>query len=367
MSVRCTSLGQFIKEAQNQGCIDEELAALIESVAHACTSIATVVAQGTLATTDGVATEINVQGEAQKPIDVLTNAIMLETCERSGALRGMVSEEMAEPYSLPPGSPRGRHLLVFDPLDGSSNVELNMPFGTIFSVLRAPEDAGELLPAHFLQRGRQQLAAGFALYGAATMLVLTLGAGVHGFTLDRTTGTFLLTHPDLRIAETTCEFAVNASNERFWEPPVRRYVEECIEGRAGPRRIDFNMRWIAAMVAEVHRILLRGGLFMYPRDRKVPARPGRLRLLYEASPMAMLVEQAGGAASTGREPILDIVPEVIHQRVPVILGSREEVERLVRYHEIFDRGEALVFRTPLFNTRTLFQADANEAEGLPCR
>jgi fructose-1,6-bisphosphatase len=207
---------------------------------------------------------------------------------------------------------------------------------------------------HFMQPGRTQVAAGFAVYGPTAMLVITLGKGVHGFTLDREVGSFMLTHPDLRISEAANEFAVNASNERFWEPPVRRYVEECIEGKAGPRGKDFNMRWIASMVAEVYRILIRGGLFMYPRDTKDPAKPGRLRLLYEGNPMAMVVEQAGGAASTGRERILDLVPTDIHQRVPVILGSRQEVERLVRYHAAYDRGEELVFQTPLFNTRSLF-------------
>jgi fructose-1,6-bisphosphatase len=222
-------------------------------------------------------------------------------------------------------------------------------------VLRAPDGIAEPEAEQFLQPGCQQVAAGFAIYGPTAMLIVTLGKGVHGFTLDRETGAYTLTHPEMRIPDATSEFAVNASNARFWEPPVRRYVDECIDGKAGPRGVDFNMRWIASMVAEVHRILIRGGLFMYPRDTKDPAKPGRLRLLYEASPMAMLVEQAGGAASTGRERILDVAPAGIHQRVPVILGSRHEVERLVGYHQAYDRGEEPVFETPLFNTRSLFR------------
>jgi fructose-1,6-bisphosphatase I/sedoheptulose-1,7-bisphosphatase/fructose-1,6-bisphosphatase I len=187
------------------------------------------------------------------------------------------------------------------------------------------------------------------------MIVLTLGTGVHGFTLDPEIGAYILTHPDLAIPADTHEFAVNASNRRFWEPPVQRYVEECLEGRTGVRGKDFNMRWIASLVAEVHRILMRGGLFMYPRDTKDPAKPGRLRLLYEANPIAWIVEQAGGMATTGRERILDVRPDSLHQRVPVILGSRHEVARLARYHQEFDRGEDQPFRSPLFNERSLFR------------
>ena len=317
------------------------------------------VSRGALAAAPAAGTTVNVQGEEQKPIDVIANEIMLKTCECGGQLCGMVSEELATPYPIPSVHPRGPYLLLFDPLDGSSNIDVNMTVGTIFSVLRAAPGVSEPGAQAFLRPGREQVAAGFAVYGPTSMLILTLGAGVHGFTLDRELGAFLLTHPEMRIPQRTGEFAINASNERFWEPPVRRYVEECIEGKAGPRGVDFNMRWIASMVAEVHRILVRGGLFMYPRDTKEPAKPGRLRLLYEANPMAMVVEQAGGAASTGRERILDLVPADIHQRVPVILGSRDEVDRLVRYHQAFDRGEPLVFQTPLFNKRSLFRSDGS--------
>ena len=355
MPYRRTTLSKFIIEDQRRsGALQPDLTSLLNDIQTACKLIAVAASRGALEATGTVRTSVNVQGEQQKPLDVIANDIMLATCEWGGQLRGMASEELSEPYQIPSIYPRGRYLLVFDPLDGSSNIDVNVAVGTIFSVLRCPDDVEQPSVEHFLQPGVAQVAAGYAIYGPAAMMVLTLGAGVHGFTLDPEIGAFTLTHPDMRIPSGAREFAINASNRRFWEPPVRRYVEECVEGSAGPRGVDFNMRWIASMVAEVHRILIRGGLFMYPRDSKDPARPGRLRLLYEANPMSMLIEQAGGAASTGRERILDIVPDGIHQRVPVILGSCEEVERLVRYHTEHDRGDEPVFRTPLFNERTLF-------------
>jgi fructose-1,6-bisphosphatase I len=355
MPYRRTTLSKFIIEDQRRsGALQPDLTSLLNDIQTACKLIAVAASRGALEATGTVRTSVNVQGEQQKALDVIANDIMLATCEWGGQLRGMASEELSEPYQIPSIYPRGRYLLVFDPLDGSSNIDVNVAVGTIFSVLRCPDDVEQPSVEHFLQSGVAQVAAGYAIYGPAAMMVLTLGAGVHGFTLDPEIGAFTLTHPDMRILSGTREFAINASNRRFWEPPVRRYVEECVEGSAGPRGVDFNMRWIASMVAEVHRILIRGGLFMYPRDSKDPARPGRLRLLYEANPMSMLIEQAGGAASTGRERILDIVPDGIHQRVPVILGSCEEVERLVRYHTEHDRGDEPVFRTPLFNERTLF-------------
>ena len=355
MPYRRTTLAKFIIEDQRRsGALQPDLTSLLNDIQTACKLIAVAASRGALEAASTVRTSVNVQGEQQKALDVIANDIMLATCEWGGQLRGMASEELSEPYQIPSIYPRGRYLLVFDPLDGSSNIDVNVAVGTIFSVLRCPDDVEQPSVEHFLQSGVAQVAAGYAIYGPAAMMVLTLGAGVHGFTLDPEIGAFTLTHPDMRIPSGTREFAINASNRRFWEPPVRRYVEECVEGSAGPRGVDFNMRWIASMVAEVHRILIRGGLFMYPRDSKDPARPGRLRLLYEANPMSMLIEQAGGAASTGRERILDIVPNGIHQRVPVILGSCEEVERLVRYHTEHDRGDEPVFRTPLFNERTLF-------------
>jgi len=356
MTSRRTTFSKFIIEDQRRSATpDTELTALLNDVQTACKQISSAVSLGALRTKGAVATGTNLHGEEQKPLDVIANELMLRQCDWGGQLCGMVSEELEEPYAIPSEYPRGSYLLAFDPLDGSSNLDVNVTVGTIFSVLRAPEGVSDPKAADFLQPGARQVAAGFALYGPGSMMVITLGAGVHGFTLDREIGAYTLTHPNMRISEETREFAINASNERFWEPPVRHYVDECIQGCAGPRGADFNMRWIASLVAEVHRILIRGGLFMYPRDTKEPSRRGRLRLLYEANPVAMIVEQAGGAASTGRERILDIEPQSIHQRVPLILGSRLEVERVVRYHESYDRGEALVFATPLFNPRSLFR------------
>jgi fructose-1,6-bisphosphatase I len=266
------------------------------------------------------------QGETQKKLDVITNEMMIRSNEWAGHLAGMASEEMDEVYPIPTKYPLGKYLMVFDPLDGSSNVDINISVGTIFSILRAPVPNRAASEADFLQPGVKQVCAGYALYGSSTMLVLTTGHGVNGFTLDRDIGEFILTHPDMKIPADTKEFAINASNQRFWEAPVQRYVAECLEGSTGPRGRDFNMRWVASMVAEVHRILTRGGIFMYPRDTKDAKKAGKLRLLYEANPMSFIVEQAGGVSSTGYERILDMTPENLHQRVPVILGSKNEVE-----------------------------------------
>jgi fructose-1,6-bisphosphatase len=353
-----TTLSKFIIEEQRRLEGGAELIALVNDIQTACKYIANAVARGALTGARGSAGTANVHGEEQKALDVISNQIMLSSCEWGGYLAGMASEELEAPYAIPAEYPRGRYLLVFDPLDGSSNLDVNMTVGTIFSVLRAPEGVTDPRVEDFLQPGTQQVCAGYALYGPAAMIVLTLGTGVHGFTLDPEIGAYILTHPNLRIEPDAQEFAVNTSNQRFWEPPVKRYVEECIEGKAGVRGKDFNMRWIASMVAEVHRILMRGGLFMYPKDTKDPAKPGRLRLLYEANPMAMLIEQAGGAASTGRGRILEVPPTALHQRVPVILGSKNEVERLARYHAEYDRGEDQPFSSPLFNTRSLYRGAA---------
>lgn len=356
MPHRRTTFSRFIIEDQRRRTTpDTDLTALLNDIQTACKFIASSVSRGTLDTAGAVVTSVNVQGEEQKPLDVIANDIMLRSCEWGGQLCGMASEELEEPYAIPPHYPRGRYLLVFDPLDGSSNLDVNVTVGSIFGILRAPDGVTDPEAADFLQPGTRQVAAGFALYGATSMIVITLGAGVHAFTLDREIGAYTLTHRNMRIPEEACEFAINASNERFWEPPVRHYVEECIKGKTGPRGVDFNMRWVASLVAEVFRILVRGGLFMYPRDTKDPDKPGKLRLLYEANPMAMIVEQAGGAASTGRERILDIVPDGLHQRVPLLLGSRSEVERLCSYHAAYDDGQDLVFDTPLFNARSLFR------------
>src|SRR5437763_1231621 len=240
----------------------------------------------------------------------------------------MLSEERETPYSIPTEYPRGKYLLLFDPLDGSSNIDVNVSVGCIFSVLRCPEGVCEPTEKDFLQPGATQVCAGYAIYGPATMLVLTTGCGVNGFTLDREIGEFMLTHPNLRIPEETSEFAINASNSRYWEPAIKRYVNECLAGKSGPRARDFNMRWIASLVAETHRILMRGGVFLYPRDTKPPVKAGRLRLLYEANPIAFIVEQAGGRASTGMGRVLETTPEALHQRIGFIFGSRAEVERI---------------------------------------
>jgi fructose-1,6-bisphosphatase I len=357
MPHRRSTFSKFIIENERRGANrDPNLTGLLNDIQTSCKFIASAVSRGALIARDDTATSVNVQGEDQKPLDVVANEIILETCEWGGQLCGMASEEMEEPYSIPAEYPKGRYLLLFDPLDGSSNIDVNVTVGTIFSILCAPPGVTHPTVADFLQPGTKQIAAGFALYGPTSMIVITLGDGVHGFTLDREIGAYTLTHPNMRIPETTCEFAINASNERFWEPPVRRYVEECIQGKTGPRGVDFNTRWIASLVAEIYRILIRGGLFMYPRDTKDTSKPGRLRLMYEANPMAMIVEQAGGAASTGRERVLDIAPTTLHQRVPLILGSRAEVERLIAYHKYYDEGEEPTFETPLFHKRSLFRS-----------
>ena len=328
--------------------------ALLNDIRLACKRISYLIGKGALGGVHGAAPGENVQGERQMKLDVMANDIFLRTNEWGGHLGAMISEEMEAVHPIPAQYPRGRYLLAFDPLDGSSNIDVNGTVGSIFSVLRCREGVTEPAAKDFLQAGTEQVCAGYAIYGATTMLVLTLGHGVYGFTLDREIGEFILTHPDLRIPADTAEFAINTSNQRFWEPPVKRYVSECLDGASGPRAKDFNMRWIASMVAEVHRILMRGGLFMYPKDSKDPARAGRLRLLYEANPMALLIEQAGGAASTGRGRLLEVMPQELHQRVPVILGSKHEVERIELYHGEHERGVDQPFTSPLFNTRSLF-------------
>lgn len=342
MPYRRTTFSKFIIEDQRRRtAADAELTALLNDVQTACKFVASAVSRG--------------QIDHGKGLAEIANDIVLRECEWGGGLCGMVSAECTDPYVVPATYPRGRYLLIFDPLDGASNLDVNVPVGTIFSILRAPEGVSEPVAADFLQSGTEQIAAGFALYGPAATIVITLGAGVHGFTLDREIGAYTLTHPDMRIPQETHDFAIDASNERFWEPPVQHYVEECIKGSTGERGADFNMRWVDSVVAEVQRILLRGGLFVDPRDTKDVSSRGRLHLLYEANPMAMIVEEAGGSASTGRERILEIVPGELHERVPVILGSQREVERLIDYHQTHDRGETLTFETPLFNTRSLFR------------
>lgn len=326
----------LIEEHRNKGRIPANLKSLIEVVARACQAISIAIGKGGLGGVLGEAGSDNVQGEAQKKLDVLSNEILLEANEWGGHLAAMASEEMDLPHLVPHRFPKGEYLLTFDPLDGSSNIDVNVSIGTIFSVLKCPEGADlstpEAAQAAFLQPGTAQVAAGYAVYGPTTLLVLSVGDGVVVFTLDREQGQFVLTQENVQIPADTREFAINMSNRRFWEAPVQRYVEEMTAGREGPLGKDYNMRWVASMVADVHRIMTRGGIFMYPIDEKLRSKGGKLRLMYEANPMAFLVEQAGGAATTGRLRILDIAPDGLHQRVPVILGSKNEVDRVTAYH-----------------------------------
>lgn len=336
--MRRTTLSRYLIEKQReQNLLPADLRLLIEVVARACKSISVAIGKGSLGGVLGEAGSENVQGEVQKKLDVISNDILLDANEWGGHLAAMASEEMDLPRLIPNRYPHGEYLLMFDPLDGSSNIDVNVSIGTIFSVFKSPEGADlsseTAAEKAFLQPGTRQVAAGYAIYGPTTMLVLTVGDGVASFTLDREIGSFVLSQEKIRIPEDTREFAINMSNQRHWEPPVQRYVAEMLQGKEGVRQVDFNMRWVASMVSDVHRIMTRGGIFMYPLDAKTREQGGKLRLLYEANPMAMLVEQAGGAATTGRQRILDIQPEKLHQRVPVILGSRNEVERVTGYHQ----------------------------------
>ena len=362
LSQRRTTLTQFlIEERRRFPNASGDFNSLILDVAMACKAISRAVAYGELAGMLGnhasdAGGSINVQGEAQKKLDVLSNEAFIRMNEWGGHLAGMASEEMDAPYPIPKHFPRGKYLLVFDPLDGSSNIDVNVSVGSIFSILRAPAHAtegAELTEADFFQPGSEQVAAGYALYGPATMLMLSVGTGVYGFTLDPNLGEFMLTHPNVKVPEDTQEFAINASNSRFWEPPVKRYVDECLAGKTGARGKDFNMRWIASMVAEAHRIMMRGGVFLYPRDTKDPSKPGRLRLLYEANPVGFLIEQAGGRASTGRQPMMQVQPTSLHQRIGLVFGSKNEVERIERYHA--EPTPSSADDNPLFAAKSLFR------------
>lgn len=348
-----TTLSKFLIQQVTDIPDASDLGALLVDVAAAVKAISAMTAKGALGEQGGK----TVQGETQQKLGVLAHEVMIRSCEWGGLLAGMVSEELEEPYQLPGEYVRGRYLLAFDPLEGSSNTDVNVPVGTIFSVLRH-DSAEPPCVADYLLSGQQQVAAGYAIYGPATMLVITVGKGTHGFTLDREIGNFILTHQDLQIPADSSEFAINTSNARFWEPPVHRYVTECQAGKTGIRSRDFNMRWIASLVAEVHRILMRGGVFMYPKDTKDNSRPGWLRLLYEANPVSLLVEQAGGRATTGNQRVMEVKPEALHQRVPLIMGSRNEVERIERYHAEYASGSDRPYTSPLFNERSLFRPEA---------
>ncbi|MCU0925735.1 MAG: class 1 fructose-bisphosphatase [Hydrogenophaga sp.] len=332
MSKRISLTRYLVEQQRVDGHIPGDLRLLLEVVARACKRISQAVNKGDLGDVMGSADSENVQGEVQKKLDIIANEVLIEANEWGGHLAAMASEEMDSIYVVPNRYPQGEYLLMFDPLDGSSNIDVNVSIGTIFSVLKKPEGSPGVCEADFLQPGSQQVAAGYCVYGPQTTLVLTVGDGVAMFTLDREQGSFVLTRENVQIPADTKEFAINMSNMRHWAEPVKRYVDECLAGKEGTRGKDFNMRWVASMVADVHRILTRGGVFLYPWDKREPEKAGKLRLMYEANPMSWLVEQAGGAATDGQRRILDIQPEKLHQRVSVMLGSKNEVERVTGYH-----------------------------------
>ena len=332
------SLTRYLVEKQRlDDHIPGQLRLLLEVVARACKTISHAVNKGALGGVLGSAGSENVQGEVQKKLDIIANEVLIEANEWGGHLAAMASEEMDSIYVVPNRFPQGEYLLMFDPLDGSSNIDVNVSIGTIFSVFKKQHDNADAIEPvcekDFLQAGNQQVAAGYCVYGPQTTLVLTVGDGVAMFTLDAELGSFVLTHDNVQIPEDTKEFSINMSNMRHWDAPVKRYIDECLQGKEGVRGKDFNMRWVASMVADVHRILTRGGIFMYPWDKREPSKPGKLRLLYEANPMSWLVEQAGGAAVNGKQRILDVQPAGLHERVSVILGSKNEVERVQQYHQ----------------------------------
>ena len=322
----------LVEQEREHGVITPQLRLLVEVVARACKRISIAVNKGALGDVLGSAGTGNVHGEVQKKLDVIANDVLIHANEWGGHLAAMASEEMDTVFPVSEHYPRGEYLLLFDPLDGSSNIDVDVTIGTIFSVLQIPKNTTDVTEQHFLQAGSKQVAAGYCVYGPQTQLVLTVGHGVAVFTLDREQGSFVLTERDLQIPPSTSEFSINMSNLRHWAPPVTRYIDECLHGKDGPRGRDFNMRWVGSMVADVHRILMRGGVFLYPWDKREPNKPGKLRLLYEANPMSFLVEQAGGASTNGKQRILDIAPSSLHERCSVMLGSREEVELLQRYH-----------------------------------
>ena len=321
-----TSLSRYLVEQQRaKQNIPPELRLLLEVVARACKSISHAVNKGALGGVLGTATTENIQGEVQKKLDIIANEVLIEANEWGGHLAAMASEEMDSIYVVPNRYPQGEYLLLFDPLDGSSNIDVNVSIGTIFSVLRKPETSEKVSESDFLQPGHAQVAAGYCVYGPQTTLVLTVGDGVAMFTLDREQGSFVLTQENIRIPEDTREFAINMSNMRHWDKPVADYIAECLAGKTGPRGKDYNMRWVASMVADVHRMLIGGGIYLYPAESDKPE--GKLRLLYEANPLTFVVEQAGGKASTGTTRILDVEARKLHQRVPLIIGSRLDVEQ----------------------------------------
>ncbi len=358
MRLGLTNINKYlVGEQRRNPAIAGDFAMLISDVVRTCKAISQTISLGKLINRGENAKSKSSALDPRTTLKQLSNQLFLQHCEWGGHLAALSSAEMDTIHATQQEGSDGKYLLLFDALDGASNIDTNLTVGSIFSILRCPEGTSETSAADFLQSGSQQVAAGYALYGSSTMMVLTIGNGTHGFTLDREIGEFLLTHPHLSIPAETHHFSINASNERFWEPPIRRYVEECLAGQTGIRKKDFNMRWAAAMVANVHRILMRGGVLMYPQDTRDAEGSGRIALLHKANPMAMVVEQAGGSASTGYQRISSIVPGELHQKIPVILGSSEEIERIHRYHQEYLNGDDKPFSSPLFGTRTLFRAD----------
>ena len=319
------TLSQFLQ--QQTGNLTPELAQVIETIANTCKTIDQALQKGALAGILGSAEHENVQGETQKKLDVISNDYLIDALKVHPHVGGLASEELDE---FTPAQDNGEFLVLFDPLDGSSNIDINMCVGTIFSIL--PAKNAKTQAEDFMQAGTAQVAAGYVLYGPSSMMALTVGAGTVFFTFDPETQEFLLTSEHIQVAADTKEYAINSSNQRHWEAPVQRYIDELLAGKTGPREKDFNMRWVACMVGDIHRILCRSGIFMYPYDTKDPKKAGRLRLMYEANPMSMLIEQAGGASTTGRVRILEIQPTELHHRVPVIIGSKNEVALVTSYH-----------------------------------
>jgi fructose-1,6-bisphosphatase I/sedoheptulose-1,7-bisphosphatase/fructose-1,6-bisphosphatase I len=356
MAANRMTLSKFLIEQLQDQQDHGQLAALLVDITAAIKAVAAMTAKGALGGYWGRVPASGTHGSGPMKLEVMAHEEIQRSCEWGGQLAGMISRRLDRPHSIPPEYKRGRYLLLFDPLGASTNFDLNASVGTVFSVL--PHRSGEPKAGDYLRPGRELAAAGYAIYGPATMLVLTVGKGTHGFTLDREIGNFILTHSDLRIPEDTAEFAIDMSNERFWEPPVQRYVAECKAGAAGAREREFNMRWIASMVADVHRVLMRGGVFMDPRGVNDPPHRAGVRLLYEAGPLAFIVEQAGGCASTGRDRLLEVEPAELMQLVPAILGSKNEVERVARYHREFDEGTDKPYDSPLFKERSLFRDEA---------
>ena len=319
------SLNQALEQAQ----VDPQLVSVVDSITTTCKNIAERLRGGALSGLYGSAEQENVQGEVQKKLDVISNDLLKQALLANRSVAGIASEEEDDVVA---GNAEGRYLVTFDPLDGSSNIDVNVTVGTIFSILALPEAGAEVTIDSFLQAGRKQIAAGYVLYGPSVILAITTGQGVAMYNLGAD-GVFYQTEDQIKVPTSTEEFAINMSNQRFWQAPMQNYINDLLLGEEGPIGKRFNMRWIASMVAEVHRILTRGGVFMYPYDSRDPSKAGKLRLMYEGNPMSFLIEQAGGASSDTQKPIMDIEPNHIHQRVPVILGSTDEVERVNRYHQ----------------------------------